>query len=287
MSCWKRIIGALLLTGAITQATAAEIERTGGPYVPTPIVVVQQMLRIGNIGPKDHVIDLGSGDGIIVLTAASQNQASGVGFEIDPELVKLSNAEAQKRGIADRARFQVQDVFKVDLSKATVVTTYLLPGMMMNLRQKIYTELKPGSRVVSHDYHFSDWRADDQFSFDVPEKEKVNGVPSATVYLWVIPAKVGGRWQVRVEGGEAYDVALKQTWQVIEGTGAAAGKPAARLSGAVIRGEDIGFVVGTGASRMSFNGKANGDTMQGSVDLGGGRSAKWTASRIAQQAAAN
>lgn len=285
MSSWKKFVGAMLIAMCAPLASAAEIERTGGPFVPTPIVVVQQMLRIGNIGPKDFVIDLGSGDGIIVLTAATQNQASGMGFDIDPELVKLSNAEAAKRGIADRAKFAVQDVFKVDLSKATVVTTYLLPGMMMNLRQKIYTELKPGSRVVSHDYHFSDWRADDQFTFDVPEKEKVNGVPSATVYLWIIPAKVGGRWQVSVEGGESYDLALKQTWQNIEGAATPAGKAAIRLANPVIRGEDIAFSVSAGNSRLSFTGKVNGAAMQGTVDLGGGKSAKWSATRVVEQTA--
>ena len=285
---WQLARMALVAQVMVMAAPAVLAQDYGDtPYVQTPQVVVDRMLEAAKITQQDFVIDLGSGDGIIVLTAAGQNKASGVGYDIDPELVKLSNAEAQKRGIADRAKFAVQDVFKADLSKASVVTTYLLPGMMMNLRQKIYTELKPGSRVVSHDYHFSDWRPDDQFSFDVPEKEKVNGVPSATVYLWIIPAKVGGRWQVRVEGGEAYDVALKQTWQVIEGTATVSGKPVARLSSAVIRGDDIGFVVGAGATRMSFNGKANGDAMQGNVDLGGGRSAKWTATRTEQQAAAN
>ena len=133
-----------------------------------------------------------------MLTAAQRLKARGFGVDIDPELVKLSNNEAKKRGVADRASFQVQDVFKADISKATVVTLYLLPGMMMNLRSKIFNELKPGTRVVSHDYHFDDWRADDQYTWDVPEKEKINGVPRATVYLWIIPAKIAGRWQVRV-----------------------------------------------------------------------------------------
>src|SRR5689334_2879896 len=107
---------------------AKEPERTGGPYVPTPQVVVDQMLRMANVEANDFVIDLGSGDGVIVLTAASRMKASGLGVEIDPELVKLANNEAKKLGVADRANFQVQDVFKADLSRATVVTLYLLPG---------------------------------------------------------------------------------------------------------------------------------------------------------------
>ena len=151
---WRAFAGA---------AEDVEAKRTGGPYVPTPQVVVDEMLRIGKVGPNDFVIDLGSGDGVIVLTAAQKLKARGFGVDIDPELVKLSNNEAKKRGVADRASFQVQDVFKADISKATVVTLYLLPGMMMNLRPKIFNELKPGTRVVSHDYHFDDWRADDQY----------------------------------------------------------------------------------------------------------------------------
>ena len=114
---------------------------------------------------------------MIVLTAAQRLKARGFGVDIDPELVKLANNEAKKRGVADRASFEVQDVFKADISRATVVTLYLLPGMMINLRLKIFEELKPGTRVVSHDYHFDDWRADDQYTWDVPEKEKINGVP--------------------------------------------------------------------------------------------------------------
>ena len=184
---------------AATGALAADVERTGGPYVPTPQVVVDEMLRMAKVGPADVVVDLGSGDGIIVLTAAQKHKARGSGVDIDPDLVKLSNDEAKRLGIADRAQFHVQDVFKADIGKATVVTLYLLPGMMVNLRPKIFNELRPGARVVSHDYHFADdWLPDDQFTFDVPEKEKVNGVGNATVYLWIVPAKVGGRWRIRV-----------------------------------------------------------------------------------------
>jgi len=255
------------------------VKRTGGPFVPTPQVVVDEMLRIGKVGPNDFVIDLGSGDGVIVLTAAQRLKARGFGVDIDPELVRLSNNEAKKRGIADRASFEVQDVFKADISKATVVTLYLLPGMMMNLRSKIFEELKPGTRVVSHDYHFDDWRADDQYTWDVPEKEKVNGVPRATVYLWVIPAKIDGRWQVRVAGGtaEEHELTLRQRFQTFTGEDAKGGK----LVATQLNGESISFVLPTPGGREVFKGKASGDTMEGMVELPGGKgSAKWTAQRV-------
>jgi len=218
-----RILAVMLALGVCAQtnvwAQTKDVERTGGPYVPTPQVVVDQMLRFGRVSASDYVMDLGSGDGVIVRTAARQMKASGLGIEIDPELVKRANDEAKKQGISERANFQVMDVFKADLSKATVVTLYLLPGMMMNLRNKIYDELRPGARVVSHDYHFGDWQADDRLTFDVPEKEFINGVPSATLYLWTIPAKVAGRWQIKVDGvAQPQDVELSQNFSVVNGT---------------------------------------------------------------------
>ena len=268
-------IGALLFAAS---THAGELERTGGPYVPTPQIVVDEMLRFGNVGAKDFIVDLGSGDGVIVLTAATRYKARGFGVDIDAELVKQSNAEARRLGIAERASFQVQDVFKTDLSKASVITLYLLPGMMINLRSKIFLEAKPGTRVVSHDYHFDEWRADDSITFDVPEKEKINGVPKATVWLWIVPEKVGGRWSVDIEGGEHYDVNLRQQYQELTGGANAQGK-AVRVSSARLRGADVQFALGDGAARRMFKGTASADSMQGTVDLGGGRTAKWTAKR--------
>ena len=276
-----RAVPFVLASLACTAAGAQkEVERTGGPYVPTPQVVVDEMLRMGKVGPKDFVVDLGSGDGVIVLTAARELKARGFGVDIDPELVKLSNAEAKRLGIADRASFHVQDVFKADLSKATVITLYLLPAMMVNLRSKIFLEARPGTRVVSHDYNFDEWRPDDHIVLDVPEKEKINGIPKATILLWIVPAKVGGRWQVQVEGGDQYDVSLRQQYQVVTGTANGPGK-AVKLTSATMRGDEIQFTMNDGGARRQFRGAVTGETMQGSVDLGGGRTAKWTAKAAA------
>ena len=279
-SAYRRRV--LLALGALPAARIAgaaedvEIKRTGGPYVPTPQVVVDEMLRMGKVGANDFVIDLGSGDGIIVLTAATKLKARGYGAEIDPELVQRSNNEAKKRGVADRAVFQVQDVFKADISKATVVTLYLLPGMMVNLRPKILGELKPGTRVVSHDYHFDDWMPDDQISWDVPEKEMVNGIGRATVYLWLVPAMVAGRWQLRVaEPVAQYDFTLKQRYQNFEGVDA----NGVKLAVTQLRGEDITFAIPAAGGRHLFKGRVSGNSMEGTVELAGGKSAKWTAIR--------
>ncbi len=276
-------LGVLPVARLVGAAEDIDSKRTGGPYVPTPQVVVDEMLRMGRVGPNDFVVDLGSGDGVIVLTAAQKHKARGFGVDIDPELVKLSNAEATKRGVADRASFHVQDVFKADIGRATVVTLYLLPNMMLDLRPKILGELKPGTRVVSHDYHFGDWPADDQYTWDVPEKEKVNGVPRATVYLWIIPARVAGRWQLRLAdpAGERYDLTLKQNFQNLEGTVTGNGIKGVKLTQSRLSGEEIAFAFPAGGERHLFKGRIAGDTMEGTVQLAGGKgTAKWTASRI-------
>ena len=269
---------AAVCAAAVAGAAEKEPERTGGPYVPTPQIVVDQMLRMANVGPQDFVVDLGSGDGVIVLTAATQHKARGFGVDIDPVLVRQSNAEAKKLGIDDRVSFQVQDVFKTDLSRASVITLYLLPSMMVNLRPKVYMEARPGTRVVSHDYSFDDWRPDDQVVLDVPEKEKINGIPRATIYLWIVPAKVSGKWQLQIDGGEEYDLTLRQTYQSVDGSANGRGK-AAKLSYAALRGEDIDFTFADGPARRNFKGKVSAEGMRGTVDLGGGRSGRWTAKR--------
>ncbi len=266
-------------------ALAADIERSGGPYVPTPQAVVDQMLHMGNVGESDFVVDLGSGDGVIVLTAARRFKASGMGVDIDPDLVKLSNESARKLGVADRARFLQQDVFKADLSKASVVTLYLLPEMMGKLRHKIFNELKPGARVVSHDYHFGEWPPDDQMSFEVLEKEKVNGVPTATIFLWYVPAKVAGRWNVSVAGGKTYALTLAQRFQHLEGSIAGDGKPP-RPQQFTLRGGEIGFTLPDGKGVARFSGRVRDEAMEGQVEWPGATApVRWSAVRVAAGAA--
>ena len=170
------VLGALPLA-RIAGATDLELARTGGPFVPTPQVVVDEMLRMAKVGPDDFVVDLGSGDGIIVLTAAQRLKARGFGVDNDPELVQQANNEAKKRGVADRASFHVMDVFKADIGKATVVTLYLLPDLNLKLRPRLLRELKPGTRIVSHQFDMGSWKPD--------KKLESNG---RTVYFWVIPA---------------------------------------------------------------------------------------------------
>lgn len=256
-----------------------EYEREGGPYVPTPNVVVDQMLRMANVTERDHVIDLGSGDGVIVITAAHQRKASGYGVDIDEELVRKSNERAKNLGIDGRVRFEARDIFKTDVSKATVVTLYLLPEFMRRLRPKLFNELRPGTRIVSHDYHFEQWQHDAEIGFDVPEKEFISGVPRATLYLWIVPAKVAGNWTLRVDGDGDYGLALKQNYQNVEGAVDGRGRNGLTLMDPRISGSDITFAILNGGNRMRFTGRVNGDRMEGSVAIGNGKSLRWQAVR--------
>lgn len=152
------------------------------PYVPTPQPVVDKMLELAAVTKNDVVYDLGSGDGRIVITAAKKYGVRGVGVDIDPERVKEANANAVLAGVADRVKFLEQDLFKTDLKEASVVTLYLLPEVNLRLRPKLWSELKPGTRVVSHAFDMGDWQPE--------QKVEVEG---KTIYYWVIPKNAGSK----------------------------------------------------------------------------------------------
>jgi len=193
-----RLLLALLL--AMDTACAADLQpvKDAGPYVPSPQSVVSDMLRYADVGKEDFLIDLGSGDGRIVLTAAKVFGARGFGVEIKEDLVKRANEAAQKEGVADRVKFMKQDLFKTDLSQATVVTMYLLPDTVVLLKDKFLKELRPGTRIVSHDYPLVGWLAEKTQQMDLEEKVQISGVTTTIIYLYVVPAQVAGEWQLRV-----------------------------------------------------------------------------------------
>jgi hypothetical protein len=149
------------------------------PYVPTPTAVVEEMLKIAKVGKNDVLYDLGSGDGRIVITAAQKLGTKGVGVDIDPQRIKEANENARQAGVSDRVQFRQQDLFKTDLRSATVVTLYLLPTINLQLRPKLFRELKPGTRIVSHAFDMGDWKP-----------ERVVEVGSSTIYYWVVPKKI-------------------------------------------------------------------------------------------------
>jgi precorrin-6B methylase 2 len=273
------MVWACVVTAQQLPYVLPEYERTGGPYVPTPMLVVDQMLDMAKVSEQDHVIDLGSGDGVIVITAAYQRKASGYGVDIDEELVRHSNQRAQNLGIDGRVHFEAKDVFKADVSKATVVTLYLLPEMMQRLRNKLYAELRPGTRIVSHDYHFEEWLHDAEVAIDVPEKEFISGVPSATLYLWTVPAKVGGVWRMQVDGERVYELTLNQQYQSVEGW-SVSGDHKANLLEPQMNGSEISFVMPhQGPDHGSYFGRIDGDQMEGIARFSGGKVVRWRAVR--------
>jgi SAM-dependent methyltransferase len=227
-----RHASACLLMLATTFA-AAQVERTGGPYVPTPQAVVDAMLELAKVGPGDLVVDLGSGDGRIVLTAAQRYSARGVGVDIDPELVQQSNAEAKRRGLSDRVSFKEQDVLQASIEEATVLTLYLLPGMMQTLQTKLLRELKPGTRIVAHDFSFGDWKPDREVTIDIPEKYGTVGKWKSTLFYWVVPAQLEGAWQITMRGAVSQPIAVTfaQQFQVLDGTAAVRDKRIAITEG--------------------------------------------------------
>jgi len=162
------------------------------PFIVTPDHVTLAMLQIANVGPDDYVIDLGSGDGRIIITAARRFGARGLGIEYVPDLVLKSRESARIAGVTGRAFFREQDLFKTDLSPASVITMYLLPEVNLQLRERIL-KLRPGTRIVSHDWDMGEWQPDKSVTLDVPDKE-VGHEKLSRVFLWIVPARVQGDW---------------------------------------------------------------------------------------------
>jgi hypothetical protein len=291
----KLILGAgLALTLTLPLLLLAQDERGVGDvvYVPTPQIVVDDMLRMAKIGPNDYIIDLGSGDGRMVLTAVKQFGARGLGVDLSDDLLKESNRSASEQGIADRANFIKQNLFETDLSQATVISSYLLPEMNQKLRPKILN-LRPGTRVVAHDYHMGDWTPDEQRSLTVPEKTV--GTPGVSyTFLWIVPARIGGRWQSQLASGtqsESWEFDFSQTFQMFDGV-AKNGTQSIKLPTSKLKADQISFMFftkpGDNSTRHEFTGTVKGDAIDGTVKIGAGAGQKqlpWSA-KIVQRAAA-
>lgn len=220
---------------ALPLALAAQDEV---PFIVTPDHVTLAMLELARVGPADTVLDLGSGDGRIVITAARRFGARGLGVELVPELVQRSRDFARRAGVAERAEFREQDLFKTDLTQASVITMYLLPEVNLQLRPALL-RLAPGTRVVSHDWDMGDWPPDRTLTLDVPDKQ-VGLEKKSRVHLWTVPARVEGLW-CAPDGSR---LSLAQTYQAARGawmragTTTAAGLPlAGRLDGRTLHVE--------------------------------------------------
>jgi hypothetical protein len=272
-----RVMAVQLLWLALA-ANAADLEpvKNAGPYVPSPQSVVSDMLRYADVGPDDFLIDLGSGDGRIVLTAAKVFGARGFGVEIKEELVKRANEAAQKEGLAERVRFMKQDLFKTDISQASVITMYLLPDTVNLLKDKFLSELRPGTRIVSHDYPLTGWIPEKYVQMDLEDKIQISGVTTTLIYLYVVPAKVAGSWSARMPAAVSKNPAtlsLKQQLTRVSGSARLDGREVA-LEDVKLRGDRISFRLA--GRKGEFSGQVRGSAIEGAFDSGGAKTA-WSA----------
>lgn len=281
----KALGSAALVLGSLAALPAAAQDGRGDVvYVPTPQIVVDTMLEMAKVGPKDFLIDLGSGDGRFVITAATKYGARAFGVDLDTYLLKLANQNAKKAGVTDKVRFIEENLFTTDLSRATVISTYLLPEMNLRLRPK-FMAMKPGTRIVTHDYHLGDWDADEQRELVVPEK-KVGNPGISYLYFYVVPARVPGTWQslVNIGGRDTpLEFKLEQEFQEVEGKVEIRDRVAG-LRGR-ITGENVRLVAGgrDGLPRYEFAGRIGDGTIQGTLVVGEGASRQqvaWTAKQI-------
>ncbi len=267
-------------------ACAARAQDFGDtPYVQTPQNVVDRMLQTAKVGPADYVIDLGSGDGRMVITAAQKYGARGFGVDLDRRLVELANRRAKSAGVADRAIFYERDIYETDLSAASVVTIYLLPEVNLMMRPTLLAKLKPGTRVVTHDYDMAEWAPDEQLVMDAPDKP-VGRDKKSKVFFYVIPANAAGRWrwEMPLAGKPAvFTMSIAQNFQAISGSVGVDGNTWP-LESARLRGEDIGFTVNDprGKTRYEFSGKLVGQGITGTAQVTGAnaqRRLEWDAAR--------
>jgi hypothetical protein len=266
----KKLTGCLLLAISLTVPAASdvafaqpakqefqpEVGQAGKDvvWVPTPQSLVDKMLEMAKVTPKDYVIDLGSGDGRTVITAAKRGSKA-LGIEYNPDMVELSKRNAAKEGVSDKATFQKADLFESDFSQAQVITMFLLPSINVKLRPKILN-LKPGTRIVSNSFDMEEWKPD--------QTENVEGCSNwCTAHLWIVPAKVDGNW--KLPQGE---LTIKQTFQMISGT-LKNGNASSPISGK-LNGDQISFSAGN----VQYTGRVSGNSMEGTA---GGN--KWSATR--------
>ena len=235
-------------------------------WVPTSQSLVDRMLDLGRVTARDYVIDLGSGDGRTVITAAKRG-ARALGIEYNPDMVALSQRNAAKEGVGEKAKFMKADLFETDFSQATVITMFLLPDINLKLRPKILN-LKPGTRIVSNSFTMGEW--DHDRSVRAGERDGCQSY--CTAYLWIVPAKVGGTWHL--PNG---DLTLKQEFQKITGSIRTGGLETP------VKGKLTGDQITFTAGEAQYSGSVSGNTMKGSIKNGGGAT-EWSATRSSKAA---
>jgi Methyltransferase domain len=258
----------LFSCGALAQTYAPQVGQSGKDviWVPTPNEIVERMLTMAQVTPKDFVVDLGAGDGKIAIAAARKFGARSMGIEYNPDMAKHAQANAKAAGVADKAVIRQGDIFATDFSAATVVTMYLLPNLNMKLRPTLLS-MRPGTRVVSHSFTMEDW-----------EPDEISSVDGWRAYFWVVPASVRGAWTLQA-AGDSSEISFEQIFQKIRGT-VVVGPVLAGLREPLLRGSAISFAyVDAEGVRRDFTGWVIGGKMEGSFRDGNGGQGRWTATK--------
>ncbi|MEQ1775333.1 MAG: methyltransferase domain-containing protein [Burkholderiales bacterium] len=273
--CFAPIVRLAMALFAAASASAASLD-VPTPYIPSTRGNVDEMLRLANVTPQDVVFDLGSGDGRIVIAAAHDYGARGIGIELDAALVRESTENARRAGVGERVEFRHSDIFAADLRAATVVTMYLLTSLVNKLEPKLLAELRPGTRIVAHDYGFAEWQPDRKVQI------------SKSYLLYIVPAKVAGAWRLEapITKGREFVLDLQQRYQEVRG--------GVRVQGgflpafeARVSGERVRFVLVEDDVSYRFEGDVRGDGMEGVVRYGSGpqlMEQRWRAQRAAAAA---
>jgi precorrin-6B methylase 2 len=249
----------LLLAAIFCSRTAISQESSSSaPFVTTPDEVVAEMLALAGTGRDDYVIDLGSGDGRIVIAAARRFGARGLGVELDEKLVALSRENARNAGVAGRAEFRVQDALQTDLSGASVVTIYLLPQLIKELQPRVLGQMRPGTRVVTHAFYMQSWKPDGVRKVRLSQRHDRQGDESM-IYLWIVPAQARGAWQA-----QDWRLRIEQNFQEIEVEAQSGGRPL-EVRNAKLRGDTIEF----SGDGFTFSGRVAGDRIAGQMTRAG------------------
>jgi SAM-dependent methyltransferase len=277
------VLCAGIAAGAQAQSWAWDDGTT--PFVVTPEDVVERMMRLAEPRAGDYLIDLGSGDGRIVIEAARRAGTRGLGVDIDPHLVGLARDNARKVGVESLAKFEVRDLFETDVREATIVTMYLLPEVNRKLAPRLYQQLRPGARIVSHDYELGDWSYDEMIELAVPDK-MIGPQGRSKVYLWVVPEDARGAWSFDLpQLGGQWQLRIEQSWQLLE-VDARLGGGSMLVRGARLRGHAITVpatgMLGRKAVNLMFRGRLAGDRIEGRVRVSDGENFvthPWSATR--------
>ena len=243
---------------AFDPASVSAPPRLDAPNVASDMAVVDGMLSLARLQPDDYVIDLGSGDGRILIAAARSNGARGLGVDIDPAQIEQANLNARNAGVTGLVSFRRQDLFQTPLQEADILTVYLTQEVNLRLRPRILAQMRPGTRVISHEFNMGDWRHD--------QRRRIGG---AEIFLWIVPAQVGGNWTL-TENGSTVPLSIAQDYQRFTGT---AGEDR-RIEQGRLEGTQIRFIANLGRGRRVYEGVVEGNRITGT-----GPGAAWSAVR--------